>query len=125
MKLELTKQEIKDLEKHGYKLSSKDPSGLVVSGLIVVSNGNKELHDSGYPFIKIFGIVGKELVSLGWHDHWVSYVPTNTDSYGKNIFHIFPWLDRNKRWKVTDSFMSFSTFQIGNYNEDGEFVILS
>jgi len=125
MKQELNKQELKDLAKHGYKLSNKNPSGSVVSGLIVVSNGNKELHDSGYPFIKIFGIVGKELVSLGWHDHWISYVPTNTDSFGKNIFHIFPWMNLNKIWKIRDNFMSFSTFQIGDYNSEGkDFVIL-
>lgn len=125
MEENLNKQELRDLEKYGYKLSSKDPDGLIVSGLVVISNGNKDLHDSGYPFIKIFGVVGEELVSLGWHDHWISYVPTNTDSFGKNIFHVFPWMG-DRKWKVTENFMSTSTFQIGEYNDsNNEFVILS
>ena len=111
----LTKQEIRDLTKHGYELSDKSPKGLVVKGLIVISHGNKDLHDSGYPFIKIFGIMDdNKLVSLGWHDHWISYVPTNTDSLGKNIFHIMPWYQKLK-WKVRDDFIPFSTFQIGDY----------
>jgi hypothetical protein len=122
--MELNKQEIEDLKEHGYELSDKSPNGLIVSGLIVISHGNKELHDSGYPYIKIFGIIGKELVSLGWHDHWISYVPTNTDSFGKNIFHIMPWCEKRK-WKVNKNFISLSTFQIGEYtNEELDFVNL-
>lgn len=124
MKELLNKQEVKDLAKHGYRLSEMNPNGLIVSGLIVVSNGNKELHDSGFPYIKIFGIFGSELVSLGWHDHWISNVPTNTDSFGKNIFHIFPWCNK-KKWKVDENFILCSTFQIGDfYDKDDEFIIL-
>lgn len=125
MKELLNKQEERDLKKRGYKLSKKKPNGLVVRSLIVMSHGNRELHDSGYPFIKIFGVIeGNKLVFLGWHDHWISYVPTNTDSFGKNIFHIMPWLTK-KQWKVKHNFMSLSTFQIGDYmDEGGDYVML-
>ena len=128
MKEELSKTEIRDLEKYGYKIVEKDPSNLLIRCIIVICHGIKELHDSGYPFIKIFGVIdNNELVSLGWHDHYVSSVSTNTDSLGKNIFRIMPW-DRKIKWKVCDDFTSYSTFQIGNLipreNVNKEFIIL-
>lgn len=122
----MNKQEIKDLKKHGLNPDNiVKPEGQIVSGLIVLSNGNKEIHDSGYPFIRIFGVIKDGLVDLGWHDHWIANVPTNTDSYGKNIFHIFSWENRDKKWKVDDNFFSCSTFQIGQYQEEGEFITLN
>lgn len=126
MKKLLNKKEEKDLKSHGYSLKLKtDPSGLIVKGIIVISNGNKELHDSGYPYIKILGILeNKKLVFLGWHDHYLSHISTNTDSLGKNIFHVFPWASI-KKWKVRENFSSYSTFEIGDYNhENKEFIIL-
>lgn len=123
----MNKQEIKDLKKHGINPDKIiKANGQVVSGLIIMSNGSKELHDSGYPFIRIFGVLGEELVDLGWHDHWVSYVPTNTDSNGKNIFHVFPWLSKEKKWKIDDNFISCSSFEIGSYNErDDNYIMLN
>ena len=128
MKEELSKTEIRDLEKYGYKIVEKDPSNLLIRWIIVICHGIKELHDSGYPFIKIFGVIdNNELVSLGWHDHYVSSVSTNTDSLGKNIFRIMPW-GKKIKWKVCDNFTSYSTFQIGDLipreNVNKEFIIL-
>lgn len=120
MKDLLNKQEKRDLKRHGLptEVQIKDVSGKEVWGILVVSAGNKEVHDSSYPFIKIFGVVrdSDKLLFLGWHDHWIAHVPTNTDSLGKNIFFVKPWM--RLRWKVTDSFMSLSTFEIGNYYLD-------
>lgn len=122
--MNLTKTELRDLEKHGYTITDKKPNGIIVDYIIVVSHGNKELHESGYPFIKIFGAVDKELVSLGWHDHYTGYVPTNTDSLGKNIFRVMPWVDK-RPWKVSEHFLSISSFTIGEYGDnDYEFIIL-
>lgn len=123
----LNKKEKENLNNRGYSFIEENPSSIIIDSLIVISHGNKELHDSGYPFIKIFGVVEKnKMIFLGWHDHWISYVPTNTDSLGKNIFHVMPWISGKKKWKVTENFMSFSTFQIGDYDSDSkDFVILS
>ena len=122
--MHLTKRELRDLTKNGYYLSDRKPNGLIVNHVIVVSHGNRELHDSGYPFIKIFGAVGKELVNLGWHDHYMNNIPTNVDSLGKNIFRIMPRLSR-KKWRVPKDFIPVSAFQIGDYEEEEEeFVTL-
>ena len=134
MDYKLNKNEIKCLAKFGYKVKEnsniEDVRGLVVDGLIIISNGIKKLHESGYPFIKIFGIVGRELYFLGWHDNYISNIPVNTDSFGKNIFHIFPWIDKlQRKWKVSDSFISLSTFQIGEnmyvVEENKNYIILN
>lgn len=114
----LNKNEERDIKANGYSLSSKKPNGLTVQFLVVISNGNKAVHDSGYPYIKIFGAVSdKELVFLGWHDHFASNVPTNVDSWGKNIFRVMPW-HREKKWVVAENFFSCSSFQIGRFDDE-------
>jgi hypothetical protein len=122
----MNKQEIRDLKKHNINVDNiVEPNGQIINSLIVISNGTKQLHDSGFPFIKIYGVIKDGLVDLGWHDHYVSYVSTNVDSYGKNIFHIMPWLDSRKKWKVRDNFVSIGTFQIGEYGKDNnDYVIV-
>ena len=118
----LTKTEIRDLAAHGYTLSDENPKGKIIEHLIVVCHGNREKHDSGYPFIKIFGCVEGKMVFLGYHDHWIAHVPTNTDALGKNVFRVMPWRTE-KQWKVHDSFIGVSTLEIGSYlYNDSEFV---
>lgn len=122
--MKFTKSEIKAINEYeGGKFNPdllgtiKDARGKHIQYIIVVSHGRKNMHDSGYPFIKILGR-GKdgEFYNLGWHDHWLAYVSTNTDSLGKNVFRVMPWIERDKPWVVHDSFWSGSTFQIGEYS---------
>jgi hypothetical protein len=122
----MNKQEIKDLKKHNINPDNiVKPNGQVFDGLIILSNGSKDLHDSGYPFIRIFGIIADGLVDLGWHDHYLCYVPINIDSYGKNIFHLMLWRERKKKLKVKDDFCSYSTFEIGDmYKQDDDFIFV-
>lgn len=123
----VNKDEERDIKAHGYSLSKEKPNGMTVDFLVVVSNGNKVVHDSGYPFIKIFGAVSEnKLVFLGWHDHFVSNISTNIDSWGKNIFRVMPWT-KKKEWRVAKNFFSCSSFQIGRFymNENDEFIELS
>jgi len=115
--MEFTKEEIKNLEKYykkKFEFSSEKPNGKDIDHLVVISHGNREKHDSGYPFIKIIGI-GKDekFYDLGWHDHFCSYVGLNVDSLGKNVFRIMKWCGK-KRWRVAEHFISVSSFMIGN-----------
>lgn len=124
----MKKQEIKDLKKRGGFVADNivEPNNQTLNGLIIMSNGSKELHDSGYPFIRIFGMMANGLVDLGWHDHYLCYVPVNIDSYGKNIFHLTLWNNRNKKLKVSKHFMSCSTFEIGDmYETDKDFIFVN
>jgi hypothetical protein len=120
----MNKQEIKDLKKYNYNPNNIiEPNGQILSGLIIMSNGNKELHDSGFPFIRIYGIITNGLVDLGWHDHYLCYEPVNIDSLGKNIFHLMLWYNRRKKLKVRDNFVPCSTFEIGDmYEKDDNFI---
>jgi len=123
--MKLTKTEIRDLKAYGYDTNKIQPCkrNAEISHIIVISHGNRRKHDSGYPFIKIIGVGKKdELYNLGWHDHIVSYVPTNTDSLGKNIFRIAPWLEM--KWKLYENFISVSSFMIGNISYNPKEVIL-
>lgn len=123
----MNQQEIKDIKKHGYNPDNVvEPNEQILSSLIIMSNGSKELHDSGYPFIRIFGIIPDGLVDLGWHDHYLCYVPVNIDSLGKNIFHLMLWGNRDKKLKVSKHFTSCSTFEIGGvYRVGSGFVFVS
>ena len=114
--IKLNKQEIRDIEKAGYDLNELlRPEGQAVHPLILISNGRRQLHDSGYPFIRVFGVdeeTGK-LVDLGWHDHLYIYVnPANIDSLGKNIFQIMR--PSSSVFKVSEGFRSVSTLEVGN-----------
>ena len=123
----MKRREKRDLKKHGY--SPKNiikPNGQTLSGLIIISKGSKELHDSGYPFIRIYGIVKDALVDLGSHDHYLCYDPINVDSLGKNIFHLMLWCNKKKKLKVPKNFTPYSTFEIGNmYEKDDNFILIS
>ena len=113
MGLKLTKQELRDLKQHGYELTKLEkPNEQDIHHLIVISNGNKELHDSGYPYIKIIGVVREKFdesikqfrnkyVNLGWHDHFLLLTHANVDSLGKNIFRVMCW-ETGKPWNLED-----------------------
>lgn len=126
--MKLTKKELKDLKKYGCDITILEKAnGVIINSLIVLSNGLRNLHDSGFPLIKIIGVTkGKHYVDLGYHDHFLCYVPVNVDSFGKNIFHLMPWVNNKKEWKVCDTFISCSTFSIGDiyYDDNGKYVVL-
>ena len=127
--MKLNKQEIRDLKKHGYdiNLGLEKPNEQIITDLVVISNGVKEIHDSGYPYIRIIGKSDKgKLVELGWHDHFVCNVFVNIDSFGKNIFHVMNWCKNNKKWKIRKDFMYCSSFLIGDFvNKKEEYINLS
>ena len=92
------------------KSSYKDKQEeLEIQEVIMIVHNPKKLHDSGYPFIRVFGIVRNKsntkhlystLVDMGWHDHYMIFPPNfvNIDSLGKNIFRLMSF---NKiQWKV-------------------------
>lgn len=87
-----------------------------IHDLIVYVSDTRKLHDSGFPYIRIWGNIGKgKYIDLGWHDHYIISLPANIDALGKNIFHIMPWRDI-KFW-ICGNNMWYSTFEI---KEDGE-----
>jgi hypothetical protein len=123
--LELTKKEMLSLRAYNYTIDELIPSeeakGKVLNELLVISSGRKEMHESGFPFIKIIGVSYQEgkrhtlheaFYNLGWHDHFITSAQTNTDSLGKNIFRVFPWGSK-KNWQVDPHFFPVSTFEIG------------
>jgi hypothetical protein len=111
----ITKQEISVLEKRGYKFSDKKPNGQIIHRVIMIVHNPSHQHDSGYPFIRAFGeLEDDSLIDMGWHDHYICNLPTNTDAIGKNIFRVMPWI--NHKWKVGHGFLSCSTLQL---YEDG------
>lgn len=119
--MKLTKGEIKSIneyEQGKFKLDelreTKYARGKEMSWIIVISHGRRELHDSGYPFIKIIGHgVDGCYYNLGRHDHFICRVEANVDAYGKNVFRVCPW-GKRKPWVVDEGFWSHSTFEIGH-----------
>lgn len=109
----LNQQELRDLKRYGFDGTKIVPAaGQDIVGIIFISHGTKYMHEAGYPFIKILGVgLDNVLIDLGWHDHFLTYYPTNTDCFGKNVFHVMPW--HSTKWRVTKDFMSCSTFEIG------------
>lgn len=119
--MKLNKQVMRDLKNYKYNTKTiESPKGQVINHLIIISLGNKEKHDSGYPYIRVFGCtsaVGGKLIELGcWHDHICYYVPVNIDSIGKNIFRVMPWCQK-KEWKIKDRFISCSSLSVGNTSD--------
>lgn len=122
--MKLTKNEIESLKQYGFDISNihKPIISDVIKSLVVISHGRKNMHDSGYPLIKIIGFNKKnEAINLGWHDHIIINVPVNIDSFGKNIFHIMSWATcGKKKFRVRDNFISCGTFEIGSFPKDDE-----
>jgi len=124
--MELTKKEIRDIQAYDDSFNpdnirgTREARGEEISDIIVVSLGRRGMHDSGYPFLRMIGRQYEQGVNpsvkyfdLGWHDHFICNIPVNIDSYGKNIFRIFPW-GRVRHWQVSPHFLSVSTFEIGS-----------
>jgi len=126
--MELTKKEITDINKYGYEVSiiRELKEELIIDDLIVLSHGNRKLHDSGYPLIKIIGFSKGTPYSLGYHDHFLINVPVNIDSFGKNIFHIMTWANKQgKTFHIRKGFISCSTFEIGTmFPKDDKYIEL-
>jgi len=112
----LTKEQ-KILIKKGYTFIDLSPKERTkIEDLFVYVNDTRKLHESGFPFIRIFGNIGKnQLIDLGWHDHYLIYCLTNTDVYGKNLFHIMRW--NEVKFYIKGNNFWCSTFEI---KEDGE-----
>lgn len=128
--MKLTKNEIESLKSFNCDITNiRKPKGDILYHLLVISHGRKDLHDSGYPYIKIIGFTkDNQAINLGWHDHLICNEQVNIDSFGKNVFNIMPW-DGKRKFKVCDNFISCSTFEIGRLfykdNKDNkEFIIL-
>ena len=120
--MKLTLDEIRDIRSYDNNFNpdnvmlTNKSLGQVINDILIVSNGRGELHDSGYPFIRV---IGRQYTSpqityfdLGWHDHCLCNIPVNIDSYGKNIFRILPHFSY-KNFVVSPHFISVSTFEVG------------
>jgi len=92
MTSKIDKKEYEKLKKMGYIITETPKKKTEIEYLIVFVSDTRRKHDSGYPFIRIFG-KGKdrELIDFGWHDHFVSEIPINVDSLAKNIFRVMVW----------------------------------
>lgn len=90
------------LKRLGYSWPPQRPvGGKEIQTLIVISLGRAKLHDSGYPYIQVYGAdIGGVLYDLGRHDHiWLRPRWANMDSLGANVFRI--WFDRPMRVGTT------------------------
>ena len=117
--MNLSKDEIRDLKKFGINIEDCKPcveaKGKELLYVIFISHGNKIKHDSGYPFIRMFGVTSNnEVYDLGWHDHFLSYYPINIDSLGKNIFRLMTWCNKEFKFKVSEAFLPCSTIEFGD-----------
>lgn len=128
--MELTKREIRDIKAYDdtfdpAKIQSyEEARGKEIRDILVVSLGRRGMHDSGYPFLLMLGRgyvqSSKPSITyydLGWHDHFICNISVNIDSYGKNIFRVFPW-GKFREWRVSPHFLPVSTFEIGSYFPD-------
>jgi len=107
---------IRLLKNQGYKWPPKEPyKGLELEYLMLISLGREKLHDSGYPFIQVYGVdKDKNLYDLGIHDHVWFYKlrEVNVDSIGANIFRMWT----NKRIKVKSTHF-VSSLKVDENNE--------
>lgn len=100
------------IRKWGYVFSENLPDGLEVNGVILVAHDERKKHDSGYPFIRVFGILPDNyLVDLGWHDHFLIECTVNLDMLGKNVTRIHRW-NGKPLWKVVKNFIPTSSLRI-------------
>ena len=92
--MKLTKDEIRDLQAYGYDTNIKETlPRQEFSSILLISCGRRPLHDSGYPFIKVLGILNNSLYNMGDnHDHiWLTAQEgtINMDCLGKNIVRLW------------------------------------
>lgn len=101
----ITKEEIQILSKHynDYKLAITKLTEL--THIIAIVHNPSRLHDSGYPYIRVFGANGKNLYEMGWHDHILfgglsdGSIAVNSDALHKNIFRFMKW-ERTEKWFI-------------------------
>ena len=89
----ITKHEWSVLQKRGHFKLIEGKGETPISEVIFIVHNPSKLHDSGYPFIRAFGVLpdGKTLVEMGWHDHYICNIPSNTDALGKNVWRLWSW----------------------------------
>jgi hypothetical protein len=97
----ITKKEVEVLEKHGYKFSDESAFGREIDHIIVIVHDPSKIHDSGYPWLRIFGSKGWVLYDMGWHDHYLTEKAVNTDALGKNVWRVMPWCEKGK-WRTQE-----------------------
>jgi len=128
--MKLNKTEIRDIKRYckGFDIERiEKPNGQEITGIIIISNGQKSLHDSGYPYIKCIGwnSTNKKFYNLGFHDNLVLDCRTNVDCFGKNIFHIMN-IGGNKLWRIENDFIGCSSLLVGRFcNSDEKEIIIS
>jgi len=112
----INKNEIKILQKWGYQNYNEDikfSRNKKLKEFIFIVSDCRYKHDSGYPFIRVLGVIKgtKNLFNLGWHDHIdLRQGNLNVDSLGKNVFRLFC----HETLKVCDYFWSCSSLVIEN-----------
>jgi len=78
-------------KKFGLNLVELPKGDLDIKCLFVIVSDTRKLHDSGYPFIRIFGeMEGNKIIDLCWYDHYLINIPIIVYAYGKNLFRIMP-----------------------------------
>jgi hypothetical protein len=102
------------LIKKGYEfIDMKITKKTNINSLFIFVSDTRRLHDSGYPYIRIFGeIDNKKLIDLGWHDHYIIECGVNIDAYAKNLFHVMPWNYPNNIFFINQNHIWCSTFWI-------------
>ena len=129
----ITKQEWKILNKWGYadyKENITTPTE--IREVIVIVHDPSRLHDSGYPFIRVFGVIGEHkdkkltLFDMGWHDHILISNPdyesgtantVNIDALHKNIFRYMNWKHPEKKWILKPKTCWCSTLELTKAGE--------
>lgn len=125
--MELTKLEIKNLKEYckDFDINNiENGKGKEIDSILIISHGNRQKHDSGYPFIKCIGWnhKDKKYYNLGYHDHIMYNCRINIDSFGKNIFHVMNY-DEKKKWVISEIFISCSSLMVGSYVEEDKKII--
>lgn len=111
----ITKKETEILKKWRYTFHTGPVLGeeIELDHLIVIVHNPSRKHDSGYPFLRIFGATKENILyDMGWHDHYLTDVGTNTDALNKNIWRVMPWNSTGLRWKMTNNGHWGATIQL-------------
>ena len=117
--MKLTKDEIRDLQAYGYDTNIKETlPGQEFTSILLISGGRGRLHDSGYPFIIVLGILDKSLYDMGDnHDHiWLTAQneTINMDCLGKNIFRL---------WKHENLVAEYGNHSTSTLNIDKNIIV--